>query len=88
MNIYKLNYGSKEIAKSTFVNRNVIDANNNYLNGTHAIVYLGYKVLLNILGIEIGQKHFYEVITTDNIDFGVMINLLGETPEHRFYGWD
>lgn len=45
MNVYKLQYASKESLDSALVSRNVIDEEGNYLEGTQAVVYLGNIVL-------------------------------------------
>ena len=80
INVYRINYSSEALANSTFIAKGVINSNGDYINGTQSVVSMGQDT--------ISGNFFYDIMTTDEIDFGPMINLLGTTTDHKFYGWN
>ena len=93
MNIYKLKYSSKESLDSTLVSRGVIDEEGNYLEGTHAVVYLGNielePAVLDSEGNEvspavISDKYHADIMVESSFNFKA--NDVGDTenPYHTF----
>jgi hypothetical protein len=80
MNIYKLIFKDKEEAELILLSKNVINFKLNYINGTQAVVYLGVIDELN-------PKYCVDVMTANNIDFGVY-EIKPLEPKHAFAGYD
>ena len=98
MNIYKLQYDTKEtgytdlLAKGTY---EVIEGEQVYRNGTQAIVYLGKIVEVPATYDKDGKELtppiyydgvFYDLMTTEEIDFGIH-ELFPVDCVHSFLGW-
>lgn len=85
MNIYKLQYDTKAQADAAFLDKGVlqsVEAEGEtkivYANGTQALVDLGE--IENEVGV------FYDIMTTDYIDFGTHA-LTPDPCLHAFAGW-
>ena len=85
MNIYKLQYNNKSEADAAFLDKGVlqvVEAEGEqqivYANGTQALVDLGE--IENEVGV------FYDIMTTDYIDFGTHA-LTPDPCLHSFAGW-
>jgi hypothetical protein len=76
MNIYKLTFTDSAEADTILIAKNVMDPESNYINGTHAIVYLGI----------INEQYCVDVMTTDEIDFGTNV-IEPNNPMHQFAGY-
>jgi hypothetical protein len=90
--IYKLKFTDKDQALTTLIEKGVIDEQGNYINGTHAVVYIGVIVDQQGTYDEEGNEltpptfldgYHVDIMTTDTIDFGaneVQVN----NPIHSF----
>jgi len=90
--IHKLKFTDKAQAVTTLQNKGVIDEEGNYINGTHAVVYIGIIVDQQGTYDEEGNEltpptfldgYHVDIMTTDTIDFGaneVQVN----NPIHSF----
>lgn len=76
MNIYKLKYNDKESAIADFIDKDLIDSENNYKEGIQAIVEIGL-----IEGIE---GYHYDVMSIQDIDFGTN-QITVNNPIHNFW---
>jgi hypothetical protein len=79
MNIYKLKYNDKETALADFIDKDLIDAENNYKDGIQAIVDIGL--------IEEVEGYHYDIMSIQDIDFGsneIVVN----NPKHNFAGYE
>jgi len=86
MHIYKLKYTDKETAIADLIDKEVIDADNNYLQGTHAVVELGLIALTYGDEPTYADGYHYDVMTEKEIDFGsaeIQVN----NPKHNFAGY-
>jgi len=79
MNIYKLKYNDKETALADFINKDLIDAENNYKEGIQAIVEIG------LIG-EVEGYH-YDIMSIQDIDFGSN-EIIVNNPKHNFAGYE
>jgi hypothetical protein len=77
--IHKLKFTDKAQAVATLQNKGVIDEDGNYINGTHAVVYIGVIVDQQGTYDEEGNEltpptfldgYHVDIMTTDTIDFG------------------
>jgi len=94
MNVYKLRYNDKENAIADLIAKGVIDADNNYLQGTHAVVELGLIALTygeydedgNVIAEPTyADGYHYDVMTENEVDFGSAdVTELVTTPKHNF----
>lgn len=75
MNIYKLKYMDELEAITDLKNKEVIDDNGLYINGTHSVVYLPTETSFDV-----------DIMTEIEYDFGDKI-IIPLTPNHMFYGW-
>jgi hypothetical protein len=80
MKIYKLIFKDLNEAELILKAKNVIDIDSNYINGTQALVYLG------VIG-ELNPKYCVDVMTSDNIDFGVY-EIKPTESKHNFAGYE
>ena len=90
--IHKLKFTDKDQALTTLIDKGVIDEEGNYINGTHAVVYIGAIVDIDGTYDEEGNEltpptfldgYHVDIMTTDTIDFGaneVKVN----NPIHSF----
>jgi hypothetical protein len=72
VNIYKLRYESKEAALKDLKSKKVIDANEQYINGTEAVVKCGIITLVKATETEaaiVADGYHYDIMTTDEIVF-------------------
>lgn len=74
MKIYKLNYTDKETALVDLLAKQVINEDLEYINGTQAVVYLGF--LVKTQGDEltpsiIDTMYSVDLMSDDEIDFGL-----------------
>lgn len=96
MNVYKLQYASKESLDSALVSRNVIDEEGNYLEGTQAVVYLGNLLVTPAVfdseGNEVSpavfsDKYHADIMVEGSLSFSAS-NLVtiaeDQTPAHTF----
>lgn len=95
MNIYKLKYQNKESAVIDLKLKQIIDNEENYINGTQAVVEIGLIVLeqgtydenLNeITPPVIAEGYHYDVMCEQEIDFGIN-NITVNKPNHNFSGY-
>lgn len=94
--IYKLKYTDKETAITDFIAKDLIDLENNYKEGTQAIVEIGLIVLtdgtydenLNEITAPIfADGYHYDIMSIQDIDFGsneIVVN----NPKHNFAGYE
>jgi hypothetical protein len=90
--IHKLKFTDKAQAVTTLQNKGVIDEEGNYINGTHAVVYIGIIVdqqgTYDEEGNELTPTTFIEgfhvdIMTDNTIDFG-MNEVKVNNPIHSF----
>ena len=79
MNVYKLKYNDKNSAIADFVNKDLIDAENNYKDGIQAIVEIGL--------IEEVEGYHYDIMSIQDIDFGSN-EIIVNNPKHNFAGYE
>lgn len=94
VNIYKLKYTDKETAISDLISKGVIDENNEYINGTQAVVDIGLIVLVQgtydeewneITPPVYADGYHYDIMTSDEIEFSNAIT--PNNPKHTFAGY-
>ena len=94
MNVYKLKYQNKESAVIDLKLKQIIDDEDNYINGTQAVVECGKIVLTQGIyddqGIEMTAPIFadgyhYDVMSSDEIIFEAEI--IVNNPKHTFAGF-
>ena len=93
MNIYKLKYTDKESAIADFIDKDIVDAQNNYKEGIQAIVEIGLIVLTEgtydedfneITAPIFADGYHYDIMSIQDIDFGsneIVVN----NPKHNFW---
>ena len=79
MNIYKLKYNDKESAIADFIDKDLIDSENNYKEGIQAIVEIGL--------IEGADGYHYDIMSIQDIDFGSN-EIIVNNPKHNFAGYE
>lgn len=98
MNIYKLEYASKESLETALLNRGILTQDEDgihYAKGTHAVVYLGHialqQAILDEQGNEvspavISDKYHADIMTDSDYDFGSneVVIKEGEPQAHSF----
>tara|TARA_R110000782_G_scaffold263763_1_gene356587 strand:- start:22 stop:288 length:267 start_codon:yes stop_codon:yes gene_type:complete len=87
MNIYKLRYESKEEALKDLMEKEVIDNDGNYINGTQAVVECGIITLVYATETEaaiFAEGYHYDIMTSDNIAFDSEIFV--NNPKFKFAG--
>jgi hypothetical protein len=91
--IYKLSYSNRKEAILDLIAKEVIDIKENYINGTQAVVYLGFLVLqqgtYDIKGLEttpaiIDTNYSVDLMSTNEIEFTNLIT--PNNPRHGFSG--
>jgi hypothetical protein len=94
MKVYKLQYTNKETAIADLLDKNIIDAENNYINGTEAVVEIGLIALkdatydeefLEVTPAVYADGYHYDIMTLDLIDFGTN-EIKVNNPKHKFLG--
>jgi len=77
--IFKLNYPDKQTAIADLIDKKIIDADFNYLKGTHAVVEIGKVVSIPATFDENGELltepiyydgYAYDVMIDEEVDFG------------------
>lgn len=95
MNIYKLKYQNKELAIIDLKLKQIIDEEENYINGTQAVVEIGMIVLEQGTYDEEGSvitepifadSYHYDVMSEEIIDFGLN-EIKVNSPKHTFLGY-
>jgi len=90
--IHKLKFTNKDQAFTILEEKGVIDADGNYINGTHAVVYIGAIVDQQGTYDEEGEQltpatfidgYHVDVMTDDVIDFG-SFEIFPNNPKHKF----
>ncbi len=90
--IHKLKFTDKEQAITTLQNNGVIDADGNYINGTHAVVYIGAIVNQQGTYDEDGNEltpstfidgYHVDIMTEDTIDFD-LLEVFPNNEVHKF----
>ena len=93
MNIYKLRYTSKEDGLKDLIEKEVIDNQGNYINGTEAVVECGIITLVYATYDEEGNEltpaifadgYHYDIMTNDIIAFESEIFV--NNPKFKFAG--
>jgi len=96
MNIYKLKYTDKETAIADFIDKDLIDAENNYKEGIQAIVDIGLIVLTEgtydedfneITAPIFADGYHYDIMSIQDIDFGSN-EIIVNNPKHNFAGYE
>ena len=85
--IYKLSYTNREEAITDLIAKNVIDKDENYINGTQAVVYLGFLVLkqeTETTPAVIDTNYSVDLMSTNEIKFTNLI--IPNNPRHGFSG--
>lgn len=94
MNIYKLKYTDRETAITDLITKGVIDEDNEYINGTQAVVEIGLVVLENpifddewnvITEAVYADGYHYDVMSEQEIVFENEIQV--NNPKHMFAGY-
>ena len=94
MRIYKLKYQDKETAIADLIQKEVIDEEGNYINGTQAVVEIGQITLQNAEYDEQGNVivlpvfadgYHYDVMSEQEIVFENEIEV--NNPRHTFAGY-
>jgi len=95
MNVYKLKYQNKESAVIDLKLKQIIDDEDNYINGTQAIVEIGKIILeqgtydenLNEITPPIfAEGYHFDVMSIQEIDFGTN-KIIVNNPKHSFAGY-
>ena len=95
MNIYKLKYQNKESAIIDLKLKQIIDNEENYINGTQAVVEIGLIILEqgtydeegNVITEPIfADGYHYDVMCEQEIDFGLNKTEVNN-PKHSFAGY-
>jgi len=90
--VNKLKFTDKDQALTTLIDKGVIDAEGNYINGTHAVVYIGAIVDIEGTYDEEGNEvtaptfidgFHVDIMTDDTIDFGAF-EVVTSNPKHLF----
>ena len=93
--IFKLNYPNKETAIADLIDKKIIDADFNYLKGTHAVVEIGKVVKIPATFDENGELltepiyydgYAYDVMSDEEVDFG-SFEIFPKNPAHGFAGY-
>ncbi len=85
--IYKLSYANIKEAILDLIAKNVIDKDENYINGTQAVVYLGFLVLeqeTETTPAVIDTNYSVDLMSTNEIEFTNLIT--PNNPRHGFSG--
>ena len=85
--IYKLIYANRKEAITDLIAKNVIDKEENYINGTQAVVYLGYLTLqqeTETTPAIIDTNYSIDLMSTNEIEFTNLI--IPNNPRHGFAG--
>jgi hypothetical protein len=94
MRIYKLRYTDKDTAIADLIQKEVIDEEGNYINGTQAVVEIGQITLQNAEYDEQGNVivlpvyadgYHYDVMSEQEIVFENEITV--NNPKHTFAGY-
>jgi hypothetical protein len=85
--VYKLRYKDKETAIANLIAKEVIDADNNYLPNTHAVVEVGFIALTYGDEPTYADGYYYDVMTENEVDFG-SAELQVKNPKHNFAGYE
>jgi hypothetical protein len=92
--IFKLNYPDKQTAIADLIDKKIIDADFNYLKGTHAVVEIGKVVSIPATFDENGELltepiyydgYAYDVMSDEEVDFG-SFEIFPKNPAHGFSG--
>jgi hypothetical protein len=92
--IFKLNYPDKQTAIADLIDKKIIDADFNYLKGTHAVVEIGKVVKIPATFDENGELltepiyydgYAYDVMSDEEVDFG-SFEIFPKNPVHGFSG--
>jgi hypothetical protein len=86
-NIYKLKYDNKKAALIDLKRKNVIDAKEQYINGTEAVVECGIITLVYDTETEaavIADGYHYDIMTSDEVVFESEIFV--NNPKFKFAG--
>jgi hypothetical protein len=92
--IFKLNYPDKQTAIADLIDKKIIDADFNSLNGTHAVVEIGKVVKIPATFDENGELltepiyhdgYAYDIMADRRIDFG-LYRIFPNNPAHGFAG--
>jgi hypothetical protein len=86
-NIYKLRYENKEAALIDLKSKKVIDAKEQYINGTEAVVNCGVLTLVKATETEaaiFADGYHYDIMTSDEIIFNSEIFV--KNPKFKFAG--
>lgn len=95
-NIYKLKYPSKKALNTDLVSRGIIDIEGTYLEGTHAVVYLGKivleKAVFDVDGNEVSpaeysDKYHADIMVERSLSFpssNLVVIAEGNTAAHTF----
>ena len=87
MEIYKLSYSNRKETILDLIAKNVIDKEENYINGTQAVVYLGFLVLkqeTETTPAVIDTNYSVDIMSNDEIEFTNLI--IPNNPRHGFAG--
>jgi hypothetical protein len=93
--IFKLNYPDKQTAIADLIDKKIIDADFNYLKGTHAVVEIGKVVRIPATFDENGELltepiyydgYAYDVMSDEEVDFG-SFEIFPKNPAHGFAGY-
>ena len=87
VNIYKLRYDNKEVAVQDLKSKKVIDANEQYINGTQAVVECGIITLVYATETEaaiVADGYHYDIMTSNEIVFESEIFV--NNPKFKFAG--
>jgi hypothetical protein len=87
MSIYKLKYDNKKAALIDLKSKKVIDDNEQYINGTQAVVECGIITLVYATETEAGivaDGYHYDIMTSDEIVFDSEIFV--NNPKFKFAG--
>ena len=91
-NVYKLIYTDKETAIKDLIAKEVIDDDLNYLQGTHAVVWID-KVVLEDATFDAEGNQLTEPIFADGYHLDIMVEneidftnaVTPKNPKHSFY---
>jgi hypothetical protein len=86
-NIYKLRYDNKELALKDLKSKKVIDAKEQYINGTEAVIECGIITLVYATETEsaiVADGYHYDIMTSDEIVFHSEIFV--NNPKFKFAG--
>lgn len=92
--IYKLNYTDRETVIADLIAKQVINEDLEYINGTQAVVYLGFLVKIqgtyDVDGLELtptilDTMYSVDLMSDDEIDFKLN-RIYPNNPKHGFAG--